>query len=125
MSASDTAYSVPSVPLPPPPKQDPLSTQQWSILVAIADTVIPALSRASNGNRLLQHPLRNEVYGAAVKRIQDLAKLGDDSDNLANAYLSESAAAEPEFKEAISSMVGYHMSDTAKSGLLFILSALK
>ncbi|KAI5368221.1 putative glucose-methanol-choline oxidoreductase, long-chain-alcohol oxidase [Septoria linicola] len=123
MSAQDTTFNVADTPLPPAPKEDPLNPQQWSILSAIAETVVPSLTRASDGNRLLQHPLRDEVYNTAVKRISTLARLND-ADETAVAYLSESAAGQPLFKEMVARMVAFNMSDTAKNGLLFILTAL-
>lgn len=124
MSAEDTTFNVSDTPLPPPPKQDPLNPEQWSILSAITEAVVPALTRSSNGdNHLLHHPLRSDVYDNAVKRIQTLAKL--DADETAVAYLSESVADHPMFKESIARMVAFSMSEEARNGLLFILNALK
>lgn len=124
MSAEDTTFNVSDTPLPPPPKQDPLSPEQWSILAAITDAVVPALTRTSNAaDQLLQHPLRGDVYDTAVKRIQTLAK--HDADETAVAYLSESAANHPMFRESIARMVAFNMSEEARNGLLFILTALK
>lgn len=125
MSAEDTTYNVADTPLPPAPKEDPLTPEQWRILSAVADTVVPALTRGLKGtDRLLQHPLREEIYDAAGKRIRALAKF-QDGDETAERYLSESAAAHPLFKDMITRMVACNMSDTAKNGLLFILTALK
>ncbi|GIZ46589.1 hypothetical protein CKM354_000970900 [Cercospora kikuchii] len=124
MSAEDTTYNVADTPLPPAPKEDPLNPEQWRILSAVADTVVPALARGQKGaDRLLQHPLREEIYDAAGKRIRALAKFND-GDETAERYLSESAAAHPLFKDMITRMVACNMSDTAKNGLLFILTAL-
>ena len=124
MSAEDTTFNVSDTPLPPPPKQDPLSPEQWSILSAITEAVVPALTRNSNGgDHLLQHPLRSDVYDSAVKRIQTLANL--DADDTAVAYLSESPAEHPMFRDSIQRMVAFNMSEEARSGLLFILNALK
>lgn len=72
---------------------------------------------------MLQHPLRSDVYDTAVKRIQTLAKL--DADETAIAYLSESPAEHPMFRDSIQRMVAFNMSEEARSGLLFILNALK
>lgn len=124
MSAESTTFNVSDTPLPPSPQHDPLNPQQWSILFAIADAVVPALTRTDDGDhRLLQHPLRVHVYDAAVKRIRDLAR--HESDETALAYLSESASNHPMFKESIARLVVFYMREEARNGLLFILTALK
>lgn len=113
-----------ATPLPPPPSQSPLSDEQWSILSAIADTVTPSFSPSAS-NRLLQHPLRGEVFDATAKRIRDLATADAAASDVVPAYLAESATAQPEFKEHISRMLAFYMSETATKPLLFILNALK
>lgn len=112
-----------ATPLPPVPAQDPLSAEQWGILCAIADTVTPCFS-TSAGNKLLQHPLRSEVFDASAKRIRDLATDAASND-VVPAYLAESASAQPEFKEHMARMLAYYMSETARKPLQFILSALR
>ena len=111
----------PAIPLPPPPNHV-LTAEQWGIFAAIADTVVPSFTPA-RGNRLLQHPLRADEYATAKDSVQRIA--GDPSDDLIDAYLSESATAQSEFRNSLLRMVGYHMDDTAKKGFLFILNALK
>ncbi|CAK3802065.1 Long-chain-alcohol oxidase FAO1 [Lecanosticta acicola] len=113
--------------LPPGPEQDPFTPAQLAILCAIADTVVPPLIARSSGfkgNKLLQHPLRDEVYDGAARRIQHLARLDSSNQDLATSYLQESATAEPEFKDSLQRLVAFYMSDASKKGLLFILSAL-
>ncbi|EME85935.1 uncharacterized protein MYCFIDRAFT_52380 [Pseudocercospora fijiensis CIRAD86] len=127
MSADDTAsYAVTDTPLPPLPDQDPLNTQQWNTFVAIAEAIVPPLTRsdASKTDRLLAHPLPSDVYHSALSRIQRLCKIQDADDATVTAYLAEGATSRPEFKELISRMLAFHMSDTARNGLSLILSAL-
>ena len=112
-----------ATPLPPPPTQDPLSAEQWSILAAIADTVTPSFTQ-STGNKLLQHPLRGEVYDATAKRLRDLSTDAASSD-VVPAYLAENATAQPEFKEHMMRMLAFYMTETARKPLAFILSTLK
>jgi hypothetical protein len=110
----------PAIPLPPPPNHV-LTAEQWGIFAAIADTVVPSFTPA-RGNRLLQHPLRADVYATVKDSVQRIA--GAPSD-LIDAYLSENATAQSEFRNSLLRMVGYQMDDTAKKGFLFILNALK
>ena len=111
------------IPLPPPPPTDPLSAEQWGILAAIADTVVPSYT-ASKGNRILQRPLRTEEYEAAKSRIQQLAGAQAD-EGLVMAYLSESATAQPAFRYGVSRVLAYGMDGTARKQLLSVLNLLK
>jgi hypothetical protein len=111
----------PAIPLPPPPNHI-LTAEQWGIFAAIADTVVPSFTPA-RGNRLLQHPLRADVYASVKDGVQQIA--GAPSDDLIDAYLSEIASAQSEFRNSVLRMVGYQMDDAAKNGFLFILNALK
>jgi hypothetical protein len=111
----------PAIPLPPPPNHI-LTAEQWGIFAAIADTVVPSFTPA-RGNRLLQHPLRADVYATVKDGVQQIASAP--SDDLIDAYLSENASAQSEFRNSVLRMVGYQMDDAAKNGFLFILNALK
>ncbi|EME47783.1 hypothetical protein DOTSEDRAFT_69651 [Dothistroma septosporum NZE10] len=110
-------------PLPPLPTTDPCSAEQWRVFSAIVDVVTPSFT-PSKGNRLLQHPLRRDVFDAAAKRIQSLANLDANNADLATAYLGESATAQPELRDSFTRLITLHMSDTSRNGLLFILNAL-
>lgn len=114
----------PAIPLPPPPHHV-LTAEQWGIFAAIADTVIPSFTPA-RGNRLLQHPLRADLYAGARNRILRIASAGAQPENgLVDDFLNENATAQSEFRHSLLRMVGYQMDDTAKKGFLFILSSLK
>lgn len=112
----------PAIPLPPTPDHV-LTAEQWGIFAAIADTVIPSFTSAK-GNRLLQHPLRADLYAAAKDRVQQIAGAPLE-DDLIDTYMGENATAQSEFRNCLLRMVGYQMDDTAKKGFLFILNALK
>lgn len=110
-------------PLPPPPETDLLSAEQWDILAAISATVVPSFSPYS-GNRLLQHPLRRDVFEGAKKRIASISGR-DANDELVAEYLSESAIDLPAFRANVSRLLSDYMDETSRNGLLFILNALK
>ena len=113
----------PSILLPSPPEHS-LTAEQWGIFAAIADTVIPSFTPAK-GNRLLQHPLRADVYAAAKENVQQIAGVTSSEEGLIDAYMGESATAQPEFRHALLRMLGYQMDAAARKGFLFILGALK
>jgi len=109
----------------PPAPESTLTPAQWGIFSAIANTVVPSISRVG-GNRLLQLPVRPHLYNATLKRVHDLAGdgSGDDSSLVAE-YLAESATSEPEFQQHIFRFIAESMNETSRNGLLFILNALK
>lgn len=110
-------------PLPPLSETEFLSAEQWGILAAISATIIPSFSPYT-GNRLLQHPLRRDIYESTANRIAALS--GGDVDNeLVASYLSESAIDHPGFRENVSRLLSSYVDDTSRNGLLFILNALK
>jgi len=112
----------PAILLPSPP-ENVLTAEQWGIFAAIADTVIPSFTPAK-GNRLLQHPLRADLYAAAKDDVQRIAGASQE-EGLIDAFLGESATAQSEFRHGLLRMVGYQMDAAARKGFLFILGALK
>ncbi|KAH9819812.1 long-chain-alcohol oxidase FAO4A-like [Teratosphaeria destructans] len=109
-------------PLPPLPDHDALSAEQWTILLAIADAVIPCLT-SSGGNRLLQHPLRRDVYEASSRRLEQVANF-EGGRELVSGFLGESASSFQAFRTGISRTINIHLPEQARKELLFVLSAL-
>ncbi|KAK5128884.1 hypothetical protein LTR85_000217 [Meristemomyces frigidus] len=109
-------------PLVPLPEKDVLTAEQWGILSAIADTVIPSIT-SLEGNRLLQHPLRRDVYDVSCKRLEQ--SVGREGGlGLAQRYLAESATAQPAFKDGVSRLINFYLPNDAQKQLLFVLNAL-
>jgi len=109
-------------PLPPSPSSDVLTAEHWGILSAIADTVVPSYAPLA-GNRLLQHPLRGEVYQASCKRLEHGIGLPD-ANVLATSYLAEGAFAQEEFKDGLTRLINLQLHEEARKQLIFILNAL-
>ncbi|SMR46624.1 unnamed protein product [Zymoseptoria tritici ST99CH_1E4] len=121
MSIQSVAVEQTKTPLPPAP-EGVLNTAQWSIFSAIATTIVPSIAQSAQGNRLLQLPVRKELYNPAVSRIANLCPENDAG--LITAYLGESATTSPQFQEHVFRLINNHMSETDRNGLLFILNAL-
>ena len=126
MQAQDTlpVRKIPNSPLPPPPASatSALTSDHWNILLAVADTVVPSLT-PENGNRLLQHPLRRDVYELSCKRLS--RDLGDGQHDVVATYLAEKASAQAQFFEGIRNVVDLYMPEDARSSLVGILNALR
>ncbi|KAK3671331.1 hypothetical protein LTR78_008791 [Recurvomyces mirabilis] len=112
---------IPS-PLPAPPEHDVLTATQWGVLTAIADTVIPSLTPLE-GNRLLKHPLRKEIYEASCRRLEQQC-ISSSHHNLAAGYLQELATTQSEFRDGIRRLINIHLPEDARKQLLFILTTL-
>jgi hypothetical protein len=110
-------------PLPPLPEKDCLSPEQWSILLAIADTVVPSFT-SEDGNRLLQHPLRRGIYKSSAEQLKRGAGLQDDH-GLVAAYLAENPSSVAEFKSGVARVVNVFLHEQARKELLFVLSTLR
>jgi len=106
----------------PPVAEDILTAEQWGILLAVTDTVIPSLTPLE-GNRLLKQPLRKDVYEASCKRLEQSVNL-EGSQELVQSYLAESASAQPAFKDGFSRLINVYLHDQAQRELVFILKAL-
>ena len=110
-------------PLPAPPGHDILTANQWGVLNAIADTVVPSLTLLE-GNRLLKHPLRKEIYEASCRRLEQQC-ISLDHHNLAVDYLQELATTQSEFQDGIRRLVNVHLPEDARKQLSFILTTLR
>ncbi|KAK3627006.1 hypothetical protein LTR56_019437 [Elasticomyces elasticus] len=119
--ASYRVRQAPS-PLAPGPEVDVLTPEHWAILSAIADTIIPSFTPLA-GNRLLQHPLRREVFEGSCERLEQGVN-HEDAHVLTTHYLAESASSQKEFKEGLTRLVNVQLHDAARKQLVFILNTL-
>lgn len=110
-------------PLPPPSDGEVLTAAQWITLMAIADTIIPAVevsSTTSNSGLCVQ--------AAEYTNAISIAKMGmtaEADDNLPQAYLHESASSVPAFKELLRRILGDFVREDARKGIRVLLSALE
>ena len=95
-------------PLPPPPEGDVLTPSQWTTLMAIGDTVIPAL----------------EFSPTNVSKLKATLPPGADT-VLASTYLSEQASTTPGLKDLIHRTLHDFIRQDAQQGISVILTALE
>ena len=110
-------------PLPPLPEGEALSESQWITLMAIADTVIPAIEVSSTQSTKCLC-LQASDYATAVEAIKKRVPSGTD-DELPQSYLRENASSIPGFKELLRRTLGDYFREDAKKGIRVILSALE
>ncbi|KAI4255103.1 MAG: hypothetical protein LQ352_002732 [Teloschistes flavicans] len=109
-------------PLPPPPDGDVFTPSQWATLLAIADTIVPAIE-ASSTHSVNNLSIQPSEYTTAVQKIQNVVP-DKTSPDAVQRYLAEKGSAAPGFKELIHRTFGDYMRDDAVKGLRVILSTL-
>ncbi|KAL9596087.1 MAG: hypothetical protein Q9219_006035 [cf. Caloplaca sp. 3 TL-2023] len=109
-------------PLPPVPKGEVLAETQWTTMLAMADTFIPAI-KASSEPSPSHLAIPTSEYADAVERIEKSLPPGVGVD-AAHKYLAEKASAAPRFRELIHRTFGDYMREDALKGIRVILSAL-
>lgn len=124
---SASSYTPLSSPLPPPPEEDVFTPDQWAVLLAIADTIIPSISDHGSADPSSQLSVPRSDLDAArthLKRSLDEPQ-SEQSDRLINSYLEENASSVPQFKDSLKSLFSRHIHHEGRKGLGMVLTALK
>lgn len=123
MSLQSNLISPLTSPLPPPPEGEILTSEQWTTLLAIGDTVIPAIESSSDpsSNKLALSPFE---YASTVEALQSIKAPNDDT-QLIQKYLVECPSSIPALKELLHRTLCEYLRPDARNGVLVILSALK
>lgn len=110
-------------PLPPPPEGEVLTSAQWCTLMAIADTLIPAVEVSTIPSKT-KLALPASEYTSAVDQIKNLMPAVGDL-NAPQDYLWENASATPGFREWLHRQFGHYVREDALKGIRIFLTALK
>lgn len=112
-------------PLPDLAPGDPFTEEQWTILMAIMDTIIPSIRKESNtSNKIEQLTVSDVQYDTAVDHLKSTVVEPPTSEAL-DEYLDERPSANPRFQSLLKRYLGQYAPEDAKKGLSFVLSALK
>ena len=112
-------------PLPDLPPGDPFTEDQWKILMAIMDTVIPSIRReTTTSNKVEQLTVSDVQYNAAVDHLKNTVVNPPTNESL-DEYLDERPSANPRFQSLLKRYLGQYAPEDAKKGLSFVLSTLK
>ena len=110
-------------PLPPLSDGEVLTTSQWATLMAIGDTIIPALVSSFSSSE--QRLVAEGEYDEATSKIQSIIPATNKIKDLAPIYLAESASATPGLKELLQRTFSDYVRPEARKGICTILSALE
>jgi hypothetical protein len=125
--ASSTADLVAptATPLPDVQPGEPFTEANWTLLMALMDTVIPSIQRKSSSKRELnRRALPDADYNAAVDRIRGTIVNIPDGD-LLDTYLDEKPSSIPRFQELLRMTFLQYVREDGRKAMAFILSALK
>ena len=120
-------YTPVASPLPPPPDEDIFTPDQWTILLAIADTIVPSIRSKESTDSSAQLVLPSSDFNAAKSTLQDGLDHSHSSTaktDLISTYLEENASSLPGFKDTLKTTFGRHIHNEARRGLTLVLTAL-
>lgn len=112
------------VPLPPIASTQYFSEDQWKILFALADAIIPSIRTPATSKSPSDKVVTTSEWDAAVSRLTAIIP-GPDAANLATQYLEEDASSNPAFRAGVERIFGEYVHDEGRSGFSLILSVLK
>lgn len=122
-----TPYTPLASPLPPPPEEDVFTPDQWTVLLAIADAIIPSIRSPDTADPSTQLSVSDSELNAAKTHIQNGLDdpNSEESAQLVTSYLEESASSVPQFKDSLKTIFGRHIHHEGRKGLTLVLTALK
>jgi hypothetical protein len=100
--------SVKASPIAPLSKEDPLTKNQWRILMAFADTVIPSIIQETRGKvAFKERAIPAGEYATVLTDIETHALRGEHN-GLAEDYLAERPSQLPEFRANMHRFLGLY-----------------
>ena len=125
MSLPQEPVSPTATPLPPIPKEDPLTPAQWKTLLAILDTVIPAIKPMSTAVTQTELGIADAEYNTTLARLTASNPPRHlPADQAIRDYLADNATNTPASQLELQRMFAVHMSPDQRKGLLMILNVL-
>jgi len=130
LTTTVASLAPPGVPLPPSPTGDSFTQAQWDILMSIMDAIIPRIVRQSKAGslrgkeRLNTHIVPEDVYQIAIAHMRENVVDPPDEETL-DAYLAERPSDNAEFQDLLLRQLVHYSREDQRSGLRFILSALR
>jgi hypothetical protein len=122
---STEPVSPKATPLPPLPSEDPLTSQQWKILLAIADAVIPAIKPMSTAKTRTEIAATDTDYSTAISKLRALTPENDpDAVTAVKDYLDDYASQDPAFRAELQRVFAMYMPQNQRKELCMVLNVL-
>jgi 3-methyladenine DNA glycosylase AlkD len=114
-----------AAPLPDPPVGEAFTPEQWTILLAIMDAVIPSVRRETDaGDKISQYTITDVEYNKTVDHLKRTVVDTPDSQSLEE-YFLERPSENPRFQDLLKRTLVVYSREDVRKGLAFVLSALK
>lgn len=125
MSLPTKSVSPKATPLPPVPKEDPLTPEQWKTLLAITDACIPAIKPISTANIATEIAATDTEYSSALSTLRGLTPESDlHATAAATEYLQDYASSNPAFKQELQRIFAIYMPSSTRKELIMVLNVL-
>lgn len=125
MSLPTEPVSPKATPLPPLPKEDPLTPAQWKTLLAITDACIPSIKPISIANTKTEIAATDTEYSTALSTIRGFMPESDqDATAAATDYLQDYATSNPAFKQELQRIFALYMPSSTRKELTTVLNVL-
>ncbi|KAJ4986364.1 long chain fatty alcohol oxidase [Stagonosporopsis vannaccii] len=125
MALPTETVSPKATPLPPLPKDDPLTPAQWTTLLAITDACIPAIKPMSVANTHTDIAVTDTEYSTALSTLRGLTPESDpDATAAAREYLDDCASSNPAFKRELQRIFALYMPSSTRRELVTVLNVL-
>ena len=126
MSLATAPVSPKATPLPPLPEEDPLTPAQWKTLLAITDTVVPAIKPKSTGDVHNEVVVEDNEYSTAISSLVALTPESEPDANAAvKEYLADRASSNPRFRAELQRLFAMYMPQSVRKQLLMVLNVLE
>ncbi|KAL1598803.1 hypothetical protein SLS60_007945 [Paraconiothyrium brasiliense] len=109
--------------LPPLPAEDPLTPAQWRTLLAIAETIVPAVKPSATARGRTEIVVTDNEYSAIVSRLKGLTP-DLDGEEAAKAVLDDNPALDPVFREELRRVIALTLPQSNRKDLSIILNIL-
>ena len=109
--------------LPRLPAEDPLTPAQWKTLLAIAETVVPAVKPATVAQIEHEVALPDNDYSAAISTLKGLTP-DPDGEEAAKGLLEDNPALDPEFRDELRRVIALTLPQSNRKDLVMILNIL-
>ncbi|KAI9839696.1 MAG: hypothetical protein M1838_004308, partial [Thelocarpon superellum] len=107
--------------LPDPPDHEVFTPDQWKMVLAMADTIVPEIRPSHTPHLGPQLFLTQSEYAAAVQDIKNsVANPPDDA--VIEQYLAENATSNARFRRELQRIFAAHVRDDVRSGVGLIIS---
>lgn len=119
-----TALEPVATPLPPSSSDSPFTDEQWAILMALMDAVIPRIVRTSAATPgSLDYTVSDAEY--AFLSTQAGASAHDTDAETLDAFLAERPSDSSEFQDLLMRQLVFYATEEQVRGLKFVLAALR